>query len=71
MFYDDVAAQVANNPDRGRLTDAERSKIAGLKDIYPRLYGLMVNYFYPKDAPVMDALLAEGSDASMTRFREK
>ena len=71
MFYSDVATHVSNNPDRRRLTDAERSKIAGLKDVYPRVYGLMVNYFYPKDAPVMDALLAEGSDASMARFREK
>jgi hypothetical protein len=71
VFYQAVDADVARHPDRGRLTAAERAKIAGLKDIYPRVYGLMVNYFYPKDAPVFDALLAEGSEASMGLFREK
>ena len=71
VFYDAVAGNVAHHPDRGRLTDAERAKIAGLRDAYPRLYGLMMNYFYQKDAPTFDALLAEGSVESKERFREK
>ena len=71
VFYKAVEGNVARHPDRDRLTAAERAKIAGLRDVYPRVYGLMVNYLYPKDAPVLDALLAEGSEASMGRFREK
>jgi hypothetical protein len=70
MFYDAVAADVAAHPDRGRLTEAERAKVVDLRKVYPRLYGLMMNYSYAKDAPAFAALLDEGSPASMARFRE-
>src|SRR5512141_659536 len=68
IFYNAVAAGVATHPEAGRLTAAERAKVAALRDLYPRLYALMMNYLYPKDAPAFDALLAEGSEASMARF---
>jgi|GEM_PF-380947 len=70
LFYSSVDANVATHPETGRLTPAERTKVAALREVYPRLYGLMMNYLYPKDAPAFDALLAEGSDASMARFRK-
>ena len=69
LFYDTVTAEVAAHPARGRLTEAERAKISGLRSVYPRLYALMVNYAYAKDAPAFEALLEEGSPASMARFR--
>ncbi len=71
VFYKAVEVNVAQHPDRHHLTDAELAKVVGLKGVYPRVYALMMNYLYPKDAPVFDALLAEGSEASMGRFREK
>jgi hypothetical protein len=71
IFYGSVEANVAGHPEAGRLTAAERAKVAALREVYPRLYALMMNYLYPKNAPAFDALLAEGSDASMARFRRE
>ncbi len=70
-FYAAVAADVDRHPLRDRLNAAEKAKVRDLQSVYPRLYGLMANYYYQKDAPVFQALLDEGSDASQRRFREK
>jgi hypothetical protein len=70
VFYRSVADEVDRHPDRARLNDAERAKIRGLREAYPRLYAILMNYYYQKDAPVFEALLASGSDGSMRRFRE-
>jgi hypothetical protein len=71
VFYGAVADEVERNPQHDRLTAAERAKIVGLEKVYPRLYGLMMNYSYAKDAPAFAALIEEGSPESMARFREK
>jgi subtilisin family serine protease len=71
IFYGTVADEVERNPRHDRLTAAERAKIGQLKTVYPRLYGLMINYGYAQDAPAFAALLEEGSPESMARFRER
>ncbi len=48
IFYNSVTAGVADHPEAGRLTAAERAKVAALREVYPRLYALMMNYLYPK-----------------------
>jgi len=71
VFYQAVADEVDRHPERARLNAAERAKIRELPNVYPRLYAILVNYYYQKDAPVFKALLEAGSEATMRRFREK
>jgi hypothetical protein len=71
VFYNSVTEDVGRHPDRGRLNASEQAKIAGLKDVTPRLYAILMNYYYQKDAPVFAALLDEGGQESMRRFRDK
>jgi hypothetical protein len=70
-FYAAVADDVERHPLRDRLNAAEKAKIRDLQNVYPRLYGLLTNYYYQKDAPVFQALLDEAGEASQRRFREK
>lgn len=70
-FYKAVADEVDRHPERARLNAAERAKIRELQNVYPRLYAILMNYYYQKDAPVFKALLEEGSEDSTRRFREK
>jgi hypothetical protein len=70
-FYQAVADDVDRHPERARLNAAERAKIRDLQNVYPRLYAILVNYYYQKDGPVFKALLDSGSEESMHRFREK
>ena len=69
VFYEAVAGDVERHPQRDRLNAAEAAKIRDLRNVYPRLYGILMNYYYQKDAPVFQALLDEGGEASMERFR--
>jgi hypothetical protein len=71
VFYGAVAADVDRHPERGRLKASERTKIAGLQSVYPRLYAILMNYYYQKEAPVFSSLLDEAGPESMRRFREK
>ncbi len=70
-FYQTVADIVDRHPLRERLNPAERAKIRDLQSAYPRLYAILTNYYYQKDAPVFKALLDEASEDSLRRFREK
>jgi subtilisin family serine protease len=71
IFYKAVAEEVAHHPMRGQLNPAELTKIRKLQVAYPRLYAILVNYYYQKDAPVFKALLDSGSGEAMRCFREK
>ena len=70
-FYQAVADDVDRHPERARLNTSERAKIRDLQNVYPRLYAILMNYYYQKDAPVFKALLDSGSGESMRHFREK
>jgi len=70
-FYAAVANDVDRHPLRDQLNSAEKAKIRELQNVYPRLYAILTNYYYQKDAPVFEALLGEGSEDSMRSFREK
>ena len=70
-FYETVADDVDRHPLRDQLNAAEKAKIRDLQNVYPRLYGILMNYYYQKDAPVFQALLDEAGEASQRRFREK
>ncbi len=71
IFYKAVADDVDRHPLRDRLNAAEKAKIRDLQQVYPRLYAILTNYYYQKDAPVFQAFLDEGSEESTRRFREK
>ena len=70
IFYNAVADEVSHHPKRGQLNAAELTKIRELQAAYPRLYAILMNYYYQKDAPVFKALLEQGSEDSMRRFRK-
>ncbi len=69
LFYKAVADEVNLHPERSRLNAREAEKISNLQKVYPRLYGILVNYYYQKDEPTFRALLEEGTDESKARFR--
>ena len=70
LFYTAIADDVDRHPLRDKLNAAEKAKIRDLQRVYPRLYGILMNYYYQKDAPVFQALLDEGGEGSLRRFRE-
>ncbi len=69
LFYKTAADEIGRHPARGRLTPEETAKIKNLEAVYPRLYGLMVNYYYQKDEPVFTALIKDGGPEALKRFR--
>lgn len=69
VFYKAIIDGVECHPDRGRLTAGELAKIKNLQNVYPRLYGILMNYYYRKDEPIFSALMKEGGPESMRRFR--
>jgi len=69
VFFRTIAEAVESHPDRGRLTAGELAKARDLRTAYPRLYGIMMNYYFAKDEPVFRALIKEGGPESMRRFR--
>jgi hypothetical protein len=69
VFYKTISDGVERHPDRGRLTAGELAKIKNLQNVYPRLYGILMNYYYRKDEPTFSALMKEGGPESMRRFR--
>jgi hypothetical protein len=69
VFYKTIIDGVERDPSRSRLTSGELAKIRNLQNVYPRLYGILMNYYYRKDEPTFSALMKEGSQESMRRFR--
>lgn len=69
-FFKTIAEEVATHPKRGLLSPEEFRKVSNLETIYPRIYGLLVNYYYQKEAPVLEALIKDGSDRAREDFRK-
>lgn len=69
-FFKTVASETAVHPDRGKLTAEEFRKVSNLETIYPRIYALLVNYFYQKEAPALEALIKDGSERAREEFRK-
>jgi hypothetical protein len=68
IFFNTVTDEVMHHPKRGSLNSEELSKIQNLRNVYPRLYGILVNYYYQKEAPAFTALMKDGREESMRRF---
>ena len=68
IFFKTISEKIAVHPDRGRLTSVEFEKAMDLERIYPRLYGLLVNYYYQKEEPSLRALIEEGGDRTRSEF---
>jgi subtilisin family serine protease len=70
VFFKTISTEVAIHPDSGFLSAAEFQKVMNLEQIYPRLYGLLINFYYAKEEPALHALLDEGGDRSLSEFRK-
>lgn len=70
VFYKAVSDRLDRHPDRDRLTAEESAKARNLSNAYPRLYGILMNYYFRRDEPVFTALMKDGGPESMRRFRE-
>jgi len=68
IFFKTVTDEVTHHPKRGVLNPEELSKIQNLIEIYPRLYGILINYYYQQEAPAFRALMENGREESMSRF---
>jgi len=69
-FYETIRTEISSHPGRDGLTAVELQKIGEAETRYGRLYGILVNVFYQKDAPTFSALLAKGDEASRRRFSD-
>jgi hypothetical protein len=70
VFYETIKTLSERNPGFKNLSPGEREKIGRVESIYPRIYGLSLNYFYQKDEPVFAALIKDGGDAARRRFQD-
>lgn len=71
VFYQAINEDLAAHPKKNLLTEAEKAKIHEAATRYPRLYGLIVNIYYQKEAPELRKLLAENSREARKKFSEK
>lgn len=69
-FFHTIHAEIADHPDRAKLSEAELQKIGEVETRYPRLYGILINVFYQKDEPTFTGLLANSTAKSRRRFSE-
>jgi len=69
IFYDSLKERIKNHPEKDILTEMEVKKIMEADTRYPRLYGLLVNIFYQKDAPLFRELREKGDSGSKKQFR--
>jgi subtilisin family serine protease len=70
VFYKTISDGVERHPDRGRLTAGEADKARNLSAAYPRLYGILMNYYFRRDEPVFTALMKDGGPEAQRKFRE-
>jgi subtilisin family serine protease len=71
VFFKTIEQQTLAHPERNELAPGELKKIAALKKTHPRLYGILINYYYQKEAPALGALLKDGTPASQAEFRTR
>jgi len=71
VSYKTIKVDIENQPQSPHLGSEIIEKIVNLENIYPRLYGILINLYYQKDEPHFKALLEEGSKGSCDRFRLK
>ncbi|MEW5901001.1 MAG: hypothetical protein AB1715_06015, partial [Acidobacteriota bacterium] len=71
MFYRLIKERVRGRPEQSQLNPEEIKKIETLEKIYPRLYGLLVNYFYRRDEPIFEALLETGTLEARREFERR
>ena len=62
---------IENHPQSPHLGYEIIEKIVNLENIYPRLYGILINLYYQKHKPHFKVLLEEGSKSSCDRFCPK
>jgi subtilisin family serine protease len=70
IFYQTIRTEIANRPERTRLTETELQKIDTAETRYGRLYGILINVFYQKDEPTFTRLIQKDDRASRRRFSE-
>jgi subtilisin family serine protease len=70
LFYATVRDELAGHPRKSSLTEGEVAKIMEAETRYERLYEILVNVFYQKDAPDFDALIAKGDKKARGRFAD-
>jgi len=70
IFYTALKEKISNHPKKGFLTETEITKIMEAEIKHERLYELLINIFYQKDAPVFQSLLEVGDKESISRFQD-
>jgi subtilisin family serine protease len=66
-FYRESAERLRQHPLAHLLSAEEKAKVLHADQRYPRLYGLLVNIYYQRHAPLFRALLEDGRDDSRGR----
>lgn len=70
-FYQTVEEELDSHPQKDQLSEIEKTKIREAETRYDRLYGILVNVFYQKEAPEMQRLLEKNSRESREDFSQK
>jgi len=69
-FFKTIKTDIAAHPRREELTNHEVIKIEETEARYERLYEVLVNVYYQKDAPIFEELLARDDRRSRSRFQD-
>jgi len=69
VFFRTVAQELSSHPGKEQLTSSEMARIATLEKDCPRTYGILINVYYQKEEPVLEALMRHGSDEAGARFK--
>ncbi len=70
IFYSTLKEEISSHPKKNLLTETEITKIMEAEVKHNRLYELLINIFYQKDAPEFQFLLENGDKKSRSRFQD-
>ena len=69
-FHEAIRTGIAAHPQRDELTSRELIKIEETESRYERLYEMLINVYYQKDAVAFEELLELGDRRSRSQFRD-
>jgi hypothetical protein len=71
VFFETVRETILNHPLKTALSETELRKTMSLEDAFPRVYGILMNVYYLKEAPQFQALLENIGPESRLAFGQK
>jgi hypothetical protein len=71
VFFRTLREAIVSHPLKSALSEAEIKKALSLENIFPRVYGILMNLYYLKEEPQFQTLLENDSPDSRLSFGER